>query len=106
MLLQRNLFKIELTSETFKKEKIEEVKESIRSQYGLTVNDASYLFSAGSVSNAGYMIEGESINVITRNGKIMDITEASDLSNILALSKIVKKNYLCWPKDLSLPGNS
>jgi HD superfamily phosphohydrolase len=102
MLLQRNLFKITLTSDTIKKEQIEEVKSSIKKQYSLVGNDASYLFSAGTVSNAGYMIEGESINIITRKGKIMDITEASDLSNIMALSKIVKKNYLCWPKDLSL----
>ena len=102
MLLQRNLFKITLTSDPIKKEHIEDVKDSIKKQYTLMGNDASYLFSAGTVSNAGYLIEGESINIITRKGKIMDITEASDLSNIIGLSKIVKKNYLCWPKDLSL----
>lgn len=102
MLLQRNLFKITLTSDSIKKGQIEDVKDSIRKHYSVGSNECSYLFSVGTVSNAGYTIEGESINIITRNGKIMDIAEASDLSNITALSKIVKKNYLCWPKDISL----
>jgi hypothetical protein len=30
----------------------------------------------------------------------MDIAEASDLPNIKAMSKIVKKYYLCWPRQL------
>jgi hypothetical protein len=33
---------------------------------------------------------------------VIDIAEASDLPTIQAMSKIVKKNYLCWPKNLSL----
>jgi len=102
MLLQRNLFKITLTSDPIKKEQVEDVKESIKNHFHVGGNDASYFFSVGTVSNAGYMIEGESINIMTKKGKIIDIAEASDLSNIVALSKIVKKNYLCWPKDISL----
>ncbi|HZX74934.1 MAG TPA: HD domain-containing protein [Cyclobacteriaceae bacterium] len=102
MLLQRNLFKITLTSDPIKKEQVEDVKESIKNHFHVGGNDASYFFSVGTVSNAGYMIEGESINIMTKKGKIIDIAEASDLSNIVALSKIVKKNYLCWPKGISL----
>jgi hypothetical protein len=48
------------------------------------------------------MAEGSSINILLKSGKIIDIAEASDLSNIKAMSKIVKKNYVCWPKNVSL----
>jgi hypothetical protein len=53
------------------------------------------------VSNEAYT-EGEKINILTRAGDLLDIAQASDLPNIKAISKIVKKNYLCWPKDVSL----
>lgn len=32
----------------------------------------------------------------------MDIAQAADLPNIKAMSKIVKKYYLCLPKNVSL----
>jgi hypothetical protein len=37
-----------------------------------------------------------------KSGELLDIAHASDLPNIKAISKIVKKNYLCWPKNVSL----
>jgi hypothetical protein len=38
--------------------------------------------------------------VLTKKGKIIDIAQASDLPNIKAMSKIVRKYYVCWPKNL------
>jgi hypothetical protein len=37
-----------------------------------------------------------------KSGEVLDIAHASDLPSIKAISKIVKKNYLCWPKNVSL----
>jgi hypothetical protein len=53
------------------------------------------------VSNEAYA-EGQEINILMRDGRLQDIAQASDLPNIKAISKIVKKNYLCWPKNVSL----
>ena len=60
----------------------------------------------GSISNAGYISEGQKINIITKEGRIFDIAQASDLPNIKAISKIVRKYYLCWPKDVNLSEDS
>lgn len=38
-----------------------------------------------------------------KNGTILDISEASDLPTIKAMSNIVKKNYLCYANDVYLP---
>jgi hypothetical protein len=54
------------------------------------------------VSNEAYVAGGKSINILTKQGKVIDIASASDLPTIKAISKIVKKNYLCWPKNISL----
>jgi len=101
-LLQRKLFRITLSSEAIRKDQINLIKDNISKTYNLLKTDCKYLFSFGSVTNEAYMAEGSSINILLKSGKIIDIAEASDLSNIKAMSKIVKKNYVCWPKNVSL----
>jgi HD superfamily phosphohydrolase len=102
MLLTRRLFQIELTSEPIKKNRVEKVRTGIAKTFRLLRNDTSYLFSQGVVSNEAYVSEGQTINVLTKSGKVIDIAQASDLPSIKAISKIVKKSYLCWPKNVSL----
>jgi uncharacterized protein len=101
MLIQRRLFQIRFTSEAIRKEDIEQVREGVLSHYSLLRAEAPYLFSHGNVSNEAYT-QGEAITILMKNGSVLDIAQASDLPNIQALSTTVKKNYLCWPKNVSL----
>lgn len=101
MLLERNLFKIVLSTEPIKKTEVEKIRGGVAQAYNVLRSDASYFFSYGFVTNEAYT-EGQKINILTKNGELLDIAQASDLPNIKALSKIVKKNYLCWPKNVSL----
>ncbi len=101
-LLQRDLFQIQLTTAPIKKSQIEKVRLEIHHAFGVLRNDANYLFSHGTVSNEAYISGGESINILMKSGQVLDMVQASDLPTIQAMSKIVKKNYLCWPKNLSL----
>jgi uncharacterized protein len=101
MLLERRLFKVRLTVEPIKRNEVAEIQASIMKTYNTLRSETSYLFSHGVVSNEAYA-EGHQINILMRNGELLDIAQASDLPNIKAISKIVKKNYLCWPKNVSL----
>ena len=101
-LLMRELFQINLTIEPIRKSEIEKVREQIHKAFGILRKDANYLFSHGSVSNEAYVTGGKPINVLTKSGLVVDIAQASDLPSIKAISKIVEKNYLCWPKNISL----
>lgn len=101
MLYYRKLFQIRLSSEPIKKMYIEKVREEIAKTFGTLRSETSYLFSHGTVSNEAYT-EGQKINVLMKDGQVLDIAQASDLPSIKAISKIVKKNYLCWPKNVSL----
>jgi uncharacterized protein len=101
-LLQRNLFKISLSTDVIKKDQIERMRETICNKYNVLRTDSSFLFSVGSVTNEAYIAEGKTINILLKSGQMIDIAEASDLPNIKAISKIVKKNYACWPKNVSL----
>ncbi|MDH4057428.1 MAG: HD domain-containing protein [Cyclobacteriaceae bacterium] len=102
MLLNRNLFKITLSNNPIQKGVVEQLRNDISKQYKILRKEAIYLFSPGTVSNEAYVSEGKGISILMKNGEIKDIAQASDLPNIKALSKIVKKNYLCYPKNVSL----
>ncbi len=102
MLLHRNLFKVILTNNPIQKEVIEKIRSSVSQCFNVLKKETAYLFSHGVVSNEAYVSEGMGIRILTKKGEIRDIAQASDLPNIKALSKIVKKSYLCYPKNVSL----
>lgn len=102
-LLNRKLFKIQITEEKFDKERINSIKEKIVSTFpDIKPKDFSYFLSMGIISNAAYVAKGQNINILTKKNKLTDVAEASDLPNIKALSKIVKKHYICCPKKVYL----
>jgi HD superfamily phosphohydrolase len=101
MLLERNLLQIRIGGPI--KSNVEKVRHAIAAKYRTLRNDTSYFYSLGTLTNEAYVVEGQPIKVLMRSGKVLDIAQASDLPNITAISKIVKKDYLCWPKNVSLP---
>jgi HD superfamily phosphohydrolase len=101
MILERQLFQIRLSADLISKETVEKIRDAIAGAYDTLRVETSYLFSHGIVSNEAYAT-GKQINILMKNGALLDIADASDLPNIQAISKIVKKNYLCWPKNVSL----
>lgn len=101
MLLERKLFQVTLTNDSIKKDTINQIRELVRKTYGTLGSETPYLFSHGSVSNEAYA-QGKQINILMASGELKDIAQASDLPAVKAISKIVKKNYLCWPKNVSL----
>lgn len=102
MLLERRLFRIRLTSEPLTKTAIRDLRHHIADSMGLLRAEARYLLSHGELSNKGYIETGQKINILTKKGEVIDVAEAADLPNIKAISKIVKKYYLCSPKNVSL----
>ena len=69
-------------------------------QYGIEKKDLGFLVYNGCISNNAYSSEDEQIKILYNNGMLKDITEASDMLDVSVLSKIVKKYFLCYPKDV------
>lgn len=102
MLLERKLFKISLSNDPLEKEQLKKLRHRVAEEFNLPRSISRYYIAHGEVTNKAYIAEGSSINILTKQGRIMDIAEAADLPNIKAISKIVKKYYLCRPKTVSL----
>ncbi len=102
MLLERKLFKIVLTAEKPEPAFVDGIRARVGKYYGLENRNLPYFCIEGSTSNAAYLAEGTGINILTKKGEITDIAEASDLPNIKAMSKLVKKHYVCWAREIVL----
>lgn len=101
-LLNRRLFGIRLSNDKFTSEQTDLILSQLTAQ-GYSQSQARYFIEKGSISNAAYVAKGGSINILMKSGEVIDVAQATDLPNIKAMSKIVKKYYLCFPKNLSLP---
>lgn len=101
MFLARNLFKINLRNDEFTEAELETARNIIRNQKKASEEDLKFYFSHGSLSNYAYLSK-EKINILTKNGEKIDVATAADLPNIKAMSKIVKKHFLCHAKKLIL----
>ena len=102
MLTDRRLFKVQLAEEDFFTENIIAIQAQVAKEMNLSLEEVSYFVKHGIKSNKAYIGGGQKINVLTKTGEIIDIANASDLPNIKAMRNIVKKYYLCCPKEISI----
>lgn len=102
MLLERKLFKVVLSNTEPDETQLQKLEKDIHLRYKINPESVKYFLIHGSMSNAAYLAGGPNINILTKTGEIIDVAQASDLPNIKAMSKIVRKNYLCFPKDVYL----
>ncbi len=100
-LLKRKLFGIQLSNDKFPKDYVQRISDALEKD-GFAKNITKYFVQKGTVSNAGYIAKGGSINILMKSGKVLDVAKASDLPNIKVMSKIVKKHYICFPKNIQI----
>lgn len=96
-LTNRKLLKVELQNSPFSKQKINRLKKEAQKKFGLNGKEVEYFVFSGNVINDAYRADKISINILYKDGKVIDITKASDQLNIDVLSKTVRKHFLCFP---------
>jgi len=99
-LIDRRLFRITISDRAISEEKISMMTDLACKKYGISEADSAFLVSSGEISNNTYSSHDEKIKILYHGGQLKDIADASDMLDISVLSKIVKKYYLCYPKDL------
>jgi HD superfamily phosphohydrolase len=99
MLLNRELLKIKLQNKPFTDEKVQIKNLELQKKHNISDHEATYFVFTGHISNQAYSMEKDTINLLTRSGKVIDVAKASDQLNLKALSEKVVKYYLCYPKS-------
>ena len=98
-MLDRHIFKVEVTEEPAEKTHIETIAKEISAQMDISIEDAKqYMISVNTISKDMYNVEDDSIAILYKDGTIRDISEASELLNVQLLSKKIRKYYLCYQR--------
>lgn len=99
-IINRNLGAIEVRSEEFSEEEINNIRQRAMKVYSLTEDETDYIVCYDHTSNLAYDPSLGRINILYKDGKIEDISTASDQLNISVLSQPVTKYFLIYPKTL------
>ncbi|MDR1883598.1 MAG: HD domain-containing protein [Prevotella sp.] len=97
-LVNRNLFKIEITNEPCSGKRIQSYITKYVSELGIDEYEASFFYSSDVIYTNMYNEADDSIDILYNDGTIKDISEASDMLNIQLLSKKVEKHYFSYLK--------
>jgi len=100
MIINRDLFKIEMLENKSTSEKIVLLKEKISKLYSISNKDASYFIFNGKLKNQAYNKISEPINILKKDKTIENIVNSNNQLQVRALSKVVTKYYICYPKVL------
>jgi len=96
-IVNRNLFKIEISRDPYSEDRIALEKEIVKSSFKLTDDEVHYFVYTDVLSNKAYNENKQNINLIMKSGEIMDLSKASDNLNISALAQPVEKYFICYP---------
>lgn len=96
-LINRKLFKIEVSRIPFSDERIAAVKTKIQEQLKLKDSEVNHFVYSDVLTNNAYNHEKENINLLMKNGDVIDVSKASDNLNISALANPVEKYFLSYP---------
>ena len=98
-MLDRHIFKVEVTEEPVEDTHIETIAKEISAQMEISIDDAKqYMMSVNTISKDMYNVDDDSIAILYKDGRIRDISEASELLNVQLLSKKIRKYYLCYQR--------
>jgi len=97
-ILQRKLPKVVMQNEPFEAIFIENIRKEAMKKVHVKEADLAYFVFTGLVENMAYDTNENNIDLLLKDDTVLDIASASDQLNIMALSKSVRKHYICYPK--------
>ena len=100
-LTNRKLLRIKFSDKPLPKHDEEMYLQLIREKIVTKKKLAKYFLITGAITNSAYNKHDENIYVLNKDQTIKELNEASDI-NLSALSKTVRKYFVCYPKELDI----
>jgi uncharacterized protein len=98
-LLQRDLFAIELQNTPFSDEKVNGLRDKVKTQINIKEGLEDYYVFTNSISNLTYTPDAPVVKILLKNGSTADISTVSDMFDHRFLSERITKYFLCYPKE-------
>jgi HD superfamily phosphohydrolase len=99
-LVARRPLRIKLRNQPWQPAHVQRVREAFAQQMGITPAEAGLFVLSGQVVNNAYDPRHDGIQLLYKSGKLKDIAQASDNLGIEAMSGVVKKHYLAFPRSM------
>ncbi len=100
MLVSRSLYKIEMSNDAPDKQRVERLAFQTAVALDIDEDEVAYFVFTDTLKNRAYNTESSNVNILMKDGSLLDITKASDLSNLESLDKTVKKHILCYVREV------
>lgn len=100
-LIQRELYQVEISNQAPELIVIDQMVQKAMDKFNVSEDDASYFVFTDTIKNSAYRPGDGSIQILMKDGELLDIAQASDNSNLEALAKTVKKYIFCYLKELN-----
>jgi HD superfamily phosphohydrolase len=97
-ILNRELLGVQVADSPFEPKVVAHYQKLTANQYGLSPEEAHYLTFTEAMTNNAYNPQRDRINLLYKNGSLIDIAKAADHLNLSALSQPVTKYFLFAPK--------
>jgi len=97
MLLNRDLLKIKVRLNDFEEQKIKRLQKLSLAK-GVDEKDMKYFVFTGVMTNRAYNPENEIIKILTKNGRVVELSKTSEAINLEPLSQVTERYYICYPK--------
>ncbi len=99
-LIHRNLLKIEMSNDPFSAKKLADIKKRVAKHFKFKNGEEDYFIINQKIANHAYNPKSDRINLLYKDGTLLDIREAADQLNISALSNTVVKHFVCYPDEV------
>jgi len=101
-LLGRDLFRTAMRNDCFDSEEIKHIRSRVKDCFGVDDTEVDYFVYTQIIRNSAYDAERDPIRILNNKGELVDIAEASDLSNLEALARSVEKYTVTYPKEIGV----
>jgi len=95
-IIDRQLLKVTLQANPFSETHVQEFKNKICNEFGISQEEAGYFVFTGETTNTTYNTSDERINILFKNGSVKDISQVDNALIHQTLSSPVKKFYICY----------
>ncbi|MBI1193047.1 MAG: HD domain-containing protein [Bacteroidetes bacterium] len=101
-LVDRRLFGISMQNDPIEPQRLADLQAAAQRQWTLSPEEAGYLVFADKTANSAYNRQLKNIRIRYKDGRLLDLGQATDELNMSFLADPVVKHYLCYPKNLSV----
>ena len=99
-LVHRRTLRIKLRKEPWATNKVAKIRAAFAKEMGISAEEAERFVLSGHIVNNAYDAKHDGIKLLFKSGKLKDIAQASDNLAIAAMSGVVEKHYLAFPRSM------